>query len=122
MDSREALVALNLLPDIGPVRVRNLLSRFGSAQAVLAATQGDLLQVDKVGVKAANNINRWRELVDLDLELKRIDQFGATIITTDDSTYSALLREIYDPPLVLYARGELRPNHAHAIAMVGTRQ
>lgn len=122
MDSREALVALNLLPDIGPVRVRNLLSRFGSAQAVLAATQGDLLQVDKVGVKAANNINRWRELVDLDLELKRIDQFGATIITTDDSTYPALLREIYDPPLVLYARGELRPNDAHAIAMVGTRQ
>ena len=122
MDSREALVALNLLPDIGPVRVRNLLSRFGSAQAVLVATQGDLLQVDKVGVKAANNINRWRELVDLDCELKRIDQFGATIITTDDSTYSALLREIYDPPLVLYARGELRPNDAHAIAMVGTRQ
>ena len=122
MDSREALVALNLLPDIGPVRVRNLLSRFGSAQAVLAATQGDLLQVEKVGVKAANNINRWRELVDLDCELKRIDQFGATIITTDDSTYSALLREIYDPPLVLYARGELRPNDAHAIAMVGTRQ
>ena len=122
MDSREALVALNLLPDIGPVRVRNLLSRFGSAQAVLVATQGDLLQVDKVGDKAANNINRWRELVDLDLELKRIDQFGATIITTDDSAYPALLREIYDPPLVLYARGELKPKDAHAIAMVGTRQ
>ena len=122
MDSREALVALNLLPDIGPVRVRNLLSRFGSAQAVLAATQGDLLQVDKVGAKAANNIIRWRELVDLDGELKRIDQFGATIITTDDSAYPALLREIYDPPLVLYVRGELKPEDAHAIAMVGTRQ
>ena len=122
MDSREALVALNLLPDIGPVRVRNLLSRFGSAQAVLAATQADLSQVDKVGFKAANNIFRWRELIDLDGELRRIDQFGANIVTTDDSDYPALLRQIYDPPLVLYVRGTLRPEDAYAIAMVGTRQ
>ena len=122
MDSREALVALNLLPDIGPVRVRNLLSRFGSAQAVLAATQADLSQVDKVGFKAANNIIRWRELIDLDGELRRIDQFGANIVTTDDSNYPALLRQIYDPPLVLYVRGTLRPEDAYAIAMVGTRQ
>ena len=122
MDSSEALVALNLLPDIGPVRVRNLLSRFGSAQAVLAATQADLSQVDKVGFKAANNIIRWRELIDLDGELRRIDQFGANIVTTDDSEYPALLRQIYDPPLVLYVRGTLRPEDAYAIAMVGTRQ
>ena len=53
MDSREALVALNLLPDIGPVRVRNLLSRFESAAAVLSAYRADLMLVDKVGVKAA---------------------------------------------------------------------
>ena len=115
-------MALNLLPDIGPVRVRNLLSRFGSAQAVLAATQADLSQVDKVGFKAANNIIRWRELIDLDGELRRIDQFGANIVTTDDSEYPALLRQIYDPPLVLYVRGTLRPEDAYAIAMVGTRQ
>ena len=57
MDSREALVALNLLPDIGPVRVRNLLSRFESAAAVLSASQGDLMLVDKVGVKAT--LLRW---------------------------------------------------------------
>ena len=115
-------MALNLLPDIGPVRVRNLLSRFGSAQAVLSATQADLSQVDKVGFKTANNIIRWRELIDLDGELRRIDQFGANIVTTDDSEYPALLRQIYDPPLVLYVRGTLRPEDAYAIAMVGTRQ
>ena len=53
MDSREALVALNLLSDIGPVRVQNLLSRFESAAAFLGASKGDLMLVDKVGVKAA---------------------------------------------------------------------
>ena len=46
-------MALNLLPDIGPVRVHNLLSRFESAAAVLGASKGDLMLMDKVGVKAA---------------------------------------------------------------------
>ena len=122
MDSREALVALNLLPDIGPVRVRNLLSRFESAAAVLSASKGDLMLVDKVGVKAADNIVRWRELVDVVAELERIKKFGAHIITSEDDAYPSLLREIYDPPLVLYVRGELKPEDAHAVAMVGTRQ
>ena len=75
-----------------------------------------------MGFKAANNIIRRRELIDLDGELRRIDQFGANIVTTDDSEYPALLRQIYAPPLVLYVRGTLRPEDAYAIAMVGTRQ
>ena len=122
MGSREALVALNLLPDIGPVRVQNLLSRFESAAAVLSASKGDLMLVDEVGVKAADNIVRWRELVDVVAELERIKKFGAHIITSEDDAYPSLFREIYDPPLVLYVRGELKSEDAHSVAMVGTRQ
>ena len=51
MNPREALVALNLLPDIGPVRVRNLLDKFGSATEILKAPEGALVTVDKVGPK-----------------------------------------------------------------------
>ena len=122
MNPREALIALNLLPDIGPVRVRNLMEQFGDAPAVLAAPHKALLEVEKIGPKAADTISRWRNLADLDGELKRIEQFGASIITVDDSEYPELLREIYDPPLVLYVRGELKKEDHHAIAMVGTRQ
>ena len=122
MTSREALIALNLLPDIGPVRVRNLLERFGNAATVLSAPVGELREVDKVGPKAAAAIVDWRNRVDLAAELKRIESFGAGIITSEDDSYPELLREIYDPPLVLYVRGELQLEDRHAIAMVGTRQ
>ena len=122
MTSREALIALNLLPDIGPVRVRNLLERFGNAATVLSAPVGELREVDKVGPKAAAAIVDWRNRVDLEAELKRIESFGAGIITSEDDSYPELLREIYDPPLVLYVRGELQLEDRHAIAMVGTRQ
>ena len=122
MTPREALIALNLLPDIGPVRVRNLLEQFGEATAVLAAPHKALAEVEKIGPKAADTITRWQKLADLGGELNRIDKFGASIITVDDSEYPELLREIYDPPLVLYVRGELKKEDRHAIAMVGTRQ
>ena len=49
MNPREAFIALNLLPDIGPVRVRNLLEQFGEAAAVLAAPHKALLEVEKIG-------------------------------------------------------------------------
>ena len=122
MNPREALVALNLLPDIGPVRVRNLLDKFGSATGILKASEGALVTVDKVGPKAAATIANWNKAIDLEGELTRIEKFGCTIITQDDETYPELLREIYDPPIVLYVRGELKPEDRHAIAMVGTRQ
>ena len=122
MNPREALIALNLLPDIGPVRVRNLLERFGNAAAVLSAPVGELREVEKVGPKVAATIVDWRSLVDLAGELERIEKFGAQIVTAGDDDYPKLLREIYDPPLVLYVRGELRAEDANAIAMVGTRQ
>ena len=122
MSPREALIALNLLPDIGPVRIRNLLEHFGDAAAVLSAPQKVLMEVERIGPKAANVITRWRELADLKGELKHIEKFGCTIITQDDETYPELLREIYDPPIILYLKGELKPKDCYAIAMVGTRQ
>ena len=122
MTSREALIALNLLPDIGPVRVRNLLERFGNAATVLSAPVVELREVDKVGTKAAAAIADWRNRVNLDDELQRIEKFGARIITCKDDSYPELLPEIYDPPLVLYVRGELKAEDRHAIAIVGTRQ
>ncbi len=122
MNPREAMVALNLLPDIGPVRVRLLLDKFGNATEILEASEEALKTVDKIGPKAATTIANWNKAIDLEAELKRIEKFGCTIITQDDEMYPELLREIYDPPIVLYVKGELKTADHHAIAMVGTRQ
>ena len=65
MNPREALLALNLLPEVGPVGVRRLLEQFGDASAILRAPERALMEVDRIGPKVAGLITRWENHVDL---------------------------------------------------------
>ena len=121
MDSREALVALNLIEGVGPVRVRQLLEHFGEATAILRASRQQLLQARNIGEETADAITHWEKTIDLDAELKRIAEFGCRIVTQADPEYPELLRQIYDPPIVLYVKGELLPKDKNSVAMVGSR-
>jgi DNA processing protein len=60
--------------------------------------------------------------VDLDAELQRIEKSGVRVVSCDDAEYPKNLREIYDPPLVLYVKGTLTERDALAIAVVGSRR
>ncbi len=122
MTSREAYIALNMVDGVGPIRVRALRDRFGEPQAILSASKTDLMQVDGVGEEVARSIISWREKVDLDAELQRIEKSGVHVISRDDAEYPKHLREIYDPPLVLYVRGSLTERDSLAIAVVGSRR
>ncbi len=122
MDSREALVALNLIEHVGPVRVRQLLECFGEAPAILKASRQQLLRVHGIGEETAQAIASWEKTIDLDGELERITDFGCRILTQADEDYPELLRQIYDPPIVLYVSGQLTSKDKNAVAMVGSRQ
>ncbi len=121
MDSREALIALNLIEHVGPVRARSLLEHFGDAPQILAASKSALLRVRNVGDETAEAIATWEKTIDLAGELKRISDFGCHVLISSDENYPAMLREIYDPPLVLYVKGELTAKDKNAVAMVGSR-
>lgn len=121
MDSPEAFVALNLIDNVGPVRVRQLLEHFGDAPAILSATRSQLLQVSGVGEETAEAIAGWEKNVDLGAELKRIEEFGCQIVSQADEEYPQLLRQIYDPPVVLYVKGQLLAKDKNSVAMVGSR-
>ena len=120
--STEAYIALNMLPNIGPVRVRALLEAFGEPQAILSAGASQLKKVHGVGEEVAQSIARWRELADLNGELKRIDKHGAHVLTQQDAAYPAHLKEIASPPLVLYVQGRLDPRDNRSVAIVGSRR
>ena len=107
MDSREAFVALNLIEHVGPVRARLLLDHFGDAPKILAASKSALLRVRNIGDETAEAISSWEKTIDLPGELKRIADFGCHVLISSDEKYPASLREIYDPPLVLYVKGGL---------------
>jgi DNA processing protein len=122
MDSREALVALNLIENVGPVRARLLLEHFGEAPKILASSKSQLLRVRNIGEETAEAISQWEKKVDLAGELKRISDFGCHVLVSSDENYPSMLREIYDPPIVLYVKGELKAKDKNAVAMVGSRQ
>ncbi|TAL05253.1 MAG: DNA-protecting protein DprA [Verrucomicrobia bacterium] len=122
MDSHEAFVALNLIEGVGPVRVRQLLEHFGEAPAILSASKHQLTHVRGIGEDTADSIAGWEKDVDLAAEMKRIADFGCRVIIQSDAEYPALLREIYDPPIVLYVKGALTSADKNAVAMVGSRQ
>ena len=121
MDAREALVALNLIEGVGPVRVRQLLEHFGDAPAILDASRQQLLQVRGIGEDTADAVANWEKKADLGAELQRIREFGCHIVTQVDPEYPELLRQIYDPPVVLYLKGTLSPKDKNSVAMVGSR-
>ena len=122
MTSREAYIALNMVNGIGPIRVRALLDRFNEPQAILSASKSDLMQVEGVGEEVARSVMSWREQADLDAELQRIEKAGVRVVARDDAEYPKHLREVYDPPVVLYVKGELSERDALAIAIVGSRR
>jgi DNA processing protein len=122
MTSREAYIALNMVDGVGPIRVRALLDRFNEPQAILSAAKADLMQVAGVGEEVARSIISWREKVDLDGELARIEKAAVQVVTRDDADYPKNLREVYDPPIILYVKGTLSERDALAIAVVGSRR
>jgi len=122
MTSREAFVALNMIDHVGPVRVRQLLNHFGDAAAILRASKQHLLAVRGIGEDTADAISSWEKNVDLAAELKRCEEFGCHIVTQEDAEYPELLRQIYDPPIVLYVKGTLDAKDKNSIAIVGSRQ
>lgn len=122
MEPKEAFVALNMIEHVGPVRVRQLLERFGDAPSILAASGAQLRQVPGIGEETAAAIAAWERTIDLAAELKRIEDYGCQILIPSDPSYPPLLREIYDPPMVLYVKGNLQPSDKNGVAIVGSRQ
>lgn len=121
MTRTEAYLALNLIPQVGPVRVKRLLQLLGTPEAILSAGVEQLCRAEGVNRELAQALAGWESQVDLGGELCKIRDRELTILTQEDPLYPPLLREIHDPPLVLYVWGQLTPRDHNAIGVVGSR-
>ena len=115
-------IALNLIRGIGPRTANQLLEEFGAPAQVFAASR---LALEKFGLKP----NTIQELHDSSIlekaneEIERLEALHARVITLEDEDYPALLREIHDPPIALYVRGDLPKAYAQpCLAVVGSRR
>jgi DNA processing protein len=122
MNATEACIALNMLPTVGPVRLRKLLEVFKTPQQILAAKRNELRKVEGIGSEVADQISNWESTIDLGAELDRVREFGVKIIAQESSLYPRPLHEIHAPPIVLYVWGELKERDHHAIGIIGARR
>ena len=121
MTPRESYIALNMIDNVGPVRVRNLIDALGSPEAILSAPQEALIKANGIGAEVAARIVEQRGEVDPAAEEAKTAKLGGRIVTQVDPEYPESLKAIYDPPLALYVVGDILPKDRHALAVVGTR-
>jgi DNA processing protein len=97
-------VELNMTPGIGPRAAAKLLERFGSAEAVFNATRSELEQL-RLPPEAVDTIIARDLQATAEAEIEAVKRLGGDILLLDDGVYPSQLREIYDPPIVLYVKG-----------------
>lgn len=122
LTSQQAILILNGIPGLGPVTQRRLLDAFaGDPVAVLSASAEALCRVPRIGKETSETIKAWAEHFHLAREEKLLAQGNVRFVTALDEDYPPLLREVYDHPIGLYAKGEYRPQ-LKTVAIVGSRR
>ncbi|MFC2075997.1 DNA-processing protein DprA [candidate division KSB1 bacterium] len=122
MDDLQDWIALNLIPGVGPIRIKKLIDNLGNPARVFDIGPDRLKKIpgfDEVLTRAVYSAD-FRSLAVK--EMARAEELGLRIITLQDPAYPKYLKKIYDPPSVLYLRGELIPEDNRAIAVVGSRR
>ncbi|NLY98953.1 MAG: DNA-protecting protein DprA [Pirellulaceae bacterium] len=112
---------LAMIPGIGPRIRQALLEKFSTAEGILSAPMDRLRQVAGVGPKLARAITMAGREIDVEGEIAVCRQRGVQILADWEADYPPLLKEIDDPPGILFVRGGLRPIDRLAVAIVGTR-
>ncbi len=113
---------LHLTDQVGSTTFQKLIEAFGDAKSALSANAGQLANVKGIGPKKAEKIAMSRDKVDVEKEINLAKKLGITIITRKCESYPAALNKIYDPPSVIYIKGNFIPSDNLAVAIVGSRQ
>jgi DNA processing protein len=121
MDDKQFWIGFNLIKGIGAVRLQALIQYFGDLQAAWNADPAALAEAG-LGRKVIERLLEARSKVDLPGLWGKIESQGIQVLTWQDETYPARLKEIDQPPPVLYLRGEFLPDDVFAVAIVGTRR
>jgi DNA processing protein len=114
-------VGFNLVKGVGAVRLQTLRDHFGDLALAWQAPL-DALQAAGLSPKLAQRVTQVRAGVDLDKFLTKVMAQGIEILTWDDDLYPPRLKEIDQPPPILYVRGAITAEDFWAVAVVGTRR
>ena len=115
-------IALTLVPGVGSILIRQLISYCGSAPDVFKSPLARLMKVPGIGEVTARAILKPGVLTEAEQVMKRLEKLGATTLFYTDKAYPVRLKTLYDAPALLYFKGSANLNAPRTIGLVGTRQ
>jgi DNA processing protein len=118
----QSQLALTLVPGVGSILIRQLVSYCGSATEVFRSPLARLMKVPGIGEVTARAILKPGILEDAEQIMKRVEKLGATVLFYTDKDYPTRLKTLYDAPALLYFQGSGNLNALRTIGLVGTRQ
>jgi DNA processing protein len=114
-------LALSLTPNIGPVQTKILVEHLGTASAVFKAKTSLLKNIEGIGEIRASSIRKFNQFQEAEEEIKFIEKYKITPLFITDPGYPKRLLNCYDPPGLLFYKGNADLNSSRVIAVVGTR-
>ena len=120
-DKRLYWLALKMIPNLGNITYKHLLDKFGDPTEVFTAKLNDLMEVEGIRAETARRIVSRAWEGNPENELLGLKKNGARLITISDSSYPKDLREIHDPPPLLYLKGNDIPKGKTMVAVIGSR-
>ncbi|NCI51523.1 DNA-protecting protein DprA [Sediminibacterium roseum] len=114
-------VALTMIPDLGPIRAKLLVEHFGDAASVFIARKKDLAAVEGIGEICARKIRQYTDLSEAEAELVFMQKHHVQPLFITHKNYPQRLLHCYDPPAMLYYRGNADLNTGRIVSIIGTR-
>jgi DNA processing protein len=114
-------LALCQVPYIGPVNAKKLVDQFGSAENIFRAHVRDIEAIEDIGLIKANKIKQFRDFRSAENEIRFIEKYKIEPLFLTDTAYPRRLLNCYDPPTLLFYRGNANLNSSRIISIIGTR-
>lgn len=122
MKDKKYSIWLSGLPKIGSKRYMALINYFGSAKNVFESSREELIKSNIINEEMVDMIISKRDTDKIDRYLKKVKENDITVYTIDEEGYPENLKNIYDPPPVLYVKGKITKEDTNSIAIVGSRK
>ena len=120
-DQRQAWLALYMIPGLGNVVLKRLFEKFLHIESIFEAGFFDLMSVEGLRKGIARKILDHGFLRQAEEEIEKAERCDARVLTYQDSAYPVLLREIHNPPMVLFVKGKEIPSEQTFVGLVGSR-
>lgn len=116
-------VAFSSIEQLDSTFIQRLYNYYGDVEAAFNCSKKDFDNIDGLNVKKAETFLRLRDKIDLDKTFEEVEKRGVNILSFDNDKYPRMLRQIYNPPIVLYYKGDLLScNLDRTVAFVGSRR